>query len=145
MHAILPFAALVLTAGAPAQTLDSLRDQARPLLIFTPTASDPRLLEQADLFTAVTPGLKERQILIFIVTAGNPNLPAADPSVWQRHAGGDPELLRRRFSVDAGAFTVILLGKDGGEKLRSNHPIPFATLRDTIDAMPMRQQEMRHP
>jgi len=50
---------------------------------------------------------------------------------------------RRRFHVRPTDFTVILIGKDGGEKLRSHQPISLDTLRSTIDAMPMRQEEMR--
>ncbi|MBW4517481.1 MAG: DUF4174 domain-containing protein [Timaviella obliquedivisa GSE-PSE-MK23-08B] len=42
-----------------------------------------------------------------------------------------------------GKFTVILVGKDGTEKQRSQTPIDPATIFRTIDAMPMRQQEMR--
>jgi hypothetical protein len=38
---------------------------------------------------------------------------------------------------------VILVGKDGAEKQRSQTPIDLAMLFRTIDAMPMRQQEMR--
>jgi hypothetical protein len=50
---------------------------------------------------------------------------------------------RRRFHIRPNDFTVILIGKDGGEKLRSRQPISLDTLRSTIDAMPMRQEEMR--
>lgn len=37
---------------------------------------------------------------------------------------------------------VILIGKDGGAKLRSEKPLSMAKLQETIDAMPMRQDEM---
>ena len=50
---------------------------------------------------------------------------------------------RKRFNIGPDSFTVILIGKDGGEKLRSSDPIPAQKLLDTIDAMPMRQQEAR--
>jgi hypothetical protein len=52
---------------------------------------------------------------------------------------------RKRFHIAPNAFTVILIGKDGGEKLRSSIPLSVDTLRSTIDAMPMRQDEMRQP
>jgi len=51
--------------------------------------------------------------------------------------------LRRQFQVAPGAFQVILIGKDGGEKLRRGEPVSAADLFGIIDAMPMRQQEMR--
>ncbi|WP_340153321.1 DUF4174 domain-containing protein [uncultured Marivirga sp.] len=37
----------------------------------------------------------------------------------------------------------LLIGKDGGVKLRSISPITNKKLFETIDAMPMRQREMR--
>ena len=40
-------------------------------------------------------------------------------------------------------FTVILIGKDGGEKYRSNSILTTNHLFTIIDAMPMRQAEMR--
>ena len=40
-------------------------------------------------------------------------------------------------------FTVILIGKDGGEKYRSANMLTTNRLFATIDAMPMRQAEMR--
>jgi Domain of unknown function (DUF4174) len=50
---------------------------------------------------------------------------------------------RSRFRVEDGAFATILVGRDGGEKFRSAEPIPAGKLFDLIDAMPMRQREMR--
>ncbi len=40
-------------------------------------------------------------------------------------------------------FAVLLIGKDGGVKLRSGRPFALHALFDAIDAMPMRQDEMR--
>ena len=40
-------------------------------------------------------------------------------------------------------FTVILVGKDGGEKLRADTVITTTTFFNTIDAMPMRKSEMK--
>jgi len=51
--------------------------------------------------------------------------------------------LRELFSAEKGRFQFILVGKDGGVKLRSDKPVPAAELFGLIDAMPMRQEEMR--
>lgn len=49
-----------------------------------------------------------------------------------------------RYQVDTTSFAAILIGKDGGEKLRrSNELLGKDLLFRTIDAMPMRQREMR--
>jgi hypothetical protein len=50
--------------------------------------------------------------------------------------------IRRKFHLPA-TFTAILIGKDGGEKLRSAKPFPAAVLETTIDAMPMRKAGQR--
>lgn len=60
------------------------------------------------------------------------------------------EGLRQQFRIPLEEFAVILVGKDGTEKQRSQTPTDLAMLfRTTIavpakqrDAMPMRQQEM---
>ena len=56
-------------------------------------------------------------------------------------------LIERDFVVQttfgAKTFSVVLIGKDGGEKLRRAVPIPTAELFALVDAMPMRRAEMR--
>lgn len=42
------------------------------------------------------------------------------------------------------AFTFILIGKDGGEKMRSDTVVSTQQLFAVIDAMPMRKNEMKH-
>lgn len=121
------------------------RDKARPILIFTPTAADPRFLDQFHMLESHTPELAERQAVVLVF--------AQHPYPWPRPAGStvwpgnelDPARIRKTYRIAPGDFTVILVGKDGGEKLRSHQPIPFDTLQSTIDSMPMRLQEMRHP
>lgn len=56
-------------------------------------------------------------------------------------------LLERDFVIETrfgpAAFSVVLIGKDGGEKLRRTTPLAPADLFALVDAMPMRQAEMR--
>lgn len=47
----------------------------------------------------------------------------------------------RRFDPDDG-LTVVLVGLDTTEKLRTNGVLGADKLFDTIDAMPIRQREM---
>ena len=51
--------------------------------------------------------------------------------------------LAERYKVDPKNFTVILVGKDGGEKLRQEEPVTLDQLFGLIDQMPMRRREMR--
>ncbi|MHC5939509.1 DUF4174 domain-containing protein [Nostoc sp.] len=50
---------------------------------------------------------------------------------------------RHRFGVDKESFRVILVGKDGGVKRQDTIPVRVTAIFEQIDAMPMRQQEMR--
>jgi hypothetical protein len=49
--------------------------------------------------------------------------------------------MRHRFKVEPAEFLVILIGKDGTEKLSSKTPIPVDELERVIDSMSMRKSE----
>ena len=48
--------------------------------------------------------------------------------------------MRLHFKVEPADFLVVLIGKDGGEKLNSPNPVTMDRLRRLIDSMPMRRQ-----
>jgi hypothetical protein len=132
----------MLNAQAPRTgqvTLDGLRETSRPLLIFAPRPDDPQLEIQLRTLAEHAPGVTERDITILALPYNNPSPSAATLS------STEADNARRRYHVNPADFTIILVGKDGGEKLRSLKPISFDKLQNTIDAMPMRQEEMRNP
>ena len=51
--------------------------------------------------------------------------------------------LRKRFSIMPGQLIVILIGKDGEVKFRGELPVELSDIFSIIDAMPMRQREIR--
>ncbi len=51
--------------------------------------------------------------------------------------------LHERFGLEASQFALVLVGKDGTEKLRQTGRADLAEILAAIDAMPMRQQEIR--
>ena len=132
-----PFFTAAQSPASPT-TLASLRDTYRPLLLFAARPDDPALLAQLHKLKEVAPGLTERQVLLVAIPFNNPS--PTDVSLTP----ADALAARRRFHVAPADFTAILLGKDGGEKLRSKDPVSFEKLRDLIDTMPMRRQEMQH-
>ncbi len=118
-------------------TLAQLRDRYRPLLLFAATPDDPSLLAQVTRFKDAAAGLRERDVLVIAI-------PYRDPSPSEVSlSAADAQAARRLFHVAPEDFMAILLGKDGGEKYRSKKPISFEKLRATIDAMPMRQDEVK--
>ena len=141
---LIAIAALLIGSRAHAQaptsptTLAALKDHFRPLLLFAPTPDDPGLRAQLTRLHDDAPGLAERDVLVIAVPY---NTPSPTETIL---TPADAEAARRRFQIALNDFTVLLLGKDGGEKLRSSKPVSFRTLRDTIDSMPMRRREMQH-
>ena len=131
----------MLMAQSPSSptTLDALRDHYRPLLVFAASPAEPALLAQLHMLKDSIPGLTRRDIVVIAIPYGTP--PSTDVALTPEAAIET----RRRFHVAPPDFTVILLGKDGGEKLRSTKPVSFTRLQEKIDAMPMRQQEMADP
>jgi hypothetical protein len=59
------------------------------------------------------------------------------------HARGENPEIFERLKLSGAGFTLLLIGKDGGEKLRSQNVVAPETLCRLIDSMPMRQEEMR--
>ena len=124
---------------SPTTTLATLRGTVRPLLIFSPTGDDTRLRDQLHILAVYETDARERQVTPVVIAAQG-NAPASAVHLSPAEAAQ----ARQRFRVPPAAFTVVLLGKDGGPKLRATHPLPIEQLRSTIDSMPMRQDEMKH-
>ena len=138
-------AGFVLAAGAStvaADTLESLKWEKRPILLFAKSRSFAQLGKQLDLLRDYRPDLQERDIVV-LSTTGNQETSAAIGYVSIDR--GTARLLRRRFEPDMKGLTVILIGKDGGEKGRWTSVVEPQEIFDLIDSMPMRQQEINKP
>ena len=117
---------LVSGDGRAAEAGDPAAHAGRSRVVLVLAApDDARMAEQARILAAERAGTAERDLVL------------VEP------AGADQGRLRRRYGVAPDAFAVLLIGKDGGVKLRSARPLDAETLFETIDAMPMRQAEMR--
>ena len=109
--------------------------QNRLLLVFAPSPEDGAYEEQRRLLENEDAALKDRDLLVFYLfgDAGGLEHPSLEIAAT----------LRERYAVPENALTVILIGKDGGEKERYSEPVEPDVLYEVIDAMPMRRQEMR--
>lgn len=123
--------ALSLVAAAP-PSLSAMKWEKRVLLIAAPGEQDPLLQQQRRIMRRWTAAAAERDLAV-VEIVGNDVTGASDTSAS----------LRERFRLPRDGFSALLIGKDGGTKLRRTHPIAAADLEETIDAMPMRRQE-RH-
>ncbi len=146
MLKILLTLSFLLPMPALSQTLASLVDKNRVLLVFAPTDHDPNLQQQLTLLHHRTADMRDRDLVLIPILAqsGPPTTPNTLRTLHPPLISDKEQLLiRNRFAVPPPEFAVILLGKDGGEKLRSPTPIPIDRINQTIDAMPMRKQEIR--
>lgn len=120
---------------APAN--DPYRWTHRPVFVFAPEPAHPELQRQNAINGTAEAAFRERDMVVVTVTGEHVSATLGPP----------PEAsaaeLRVHHAVPADAFTVILVGKDGSEKLRANSAVTADQFADMIDAMPMRRQEMR--
>jgi Domain of unknown function (DUF4174) len=109
----------------------------RPLVVFAPGNGNASLSQQRDIVAQNRGGFAARDIVIVYVVGDSVS------SDLRGGPGLSADVLRKRYGVASGAFRAVLVGKDGGAKLSSGAPLASSTLFGTIDAMPMRQDEIR--
>lgn len=122
--------------SASETALEGYRWKARLLLLFAPDADSAAYLRQQEMLLVAEPGLNERDIVVISVL---------QDAVSMKQRSAEPvsaDDLRDAHDVLPHDFRVVLIGKDGGVKLRQDQPILAADLFALIDSMPMRKQEM---
>lgn len=127
-------------SGLTAQTGDDLsryRWQRRLLLVFAPVPQDPRLAAQRLRTAEALSGFRDRELTVIEIVERRVLIDGA------RVRWLDSFAMRSLFEVEDNGFETVLIGKDGGVKLRREGLMPTDVLFDTIDAMPMRRQEMK--
>jgi len=97
---------------------------ARPVVVFADSPADPRYRQQMDYLAARMDELAVRDVVVIVDT---------DPD-------GQSELRTKLRPRD---FMLVLIGKDGGVRLRKPFPWDVREITRSIDKMPLRQQEMR--
>ena len=118
--------------------LEKYKWKKRPLLLFSPSGTDPDYLRQKENIQADAQGLRERDMVV--VELVGPDRVYIDGALQRRRRS---RTLRERFQVPPESFAVLLVGKDGTAKSRSAKPVEMRALFGLIDEMPMRRQEMR--
>ncbi|MEP1200969.1 MULTISPECIES: DUF4174 domain-containing protein [unclassified Tateyamaria] len=96
----------------------------RPIIIFADSPADPNFGQQIEYLETRAQELLDRDVIVLTDT---------DPS-------GDSAL---RTKLRPRGFMLVLIGKDGGVKLRKPYPWDVRQLMRSIDSMPMRQREIR--
>lgn len=108
----------------------------RPLLVFAPHEDHPFLAEQRQAIVGQFAGLRDRDMVVIEVVGDRVRINGVSRG---RLKAAD---LRECYSLHSNDAAALLVGIDGGVKLRQSSVLPAHVLFGTIDAMPMRQQEM---
>lgn len=98
----------------------------REIILLAEHPMHPDLLQQQEILQADTAGLAERDMVITLIT------PLSDKNRYHQ------------LMKDGKGFRFILIGKDGGEKLRSDKPVTLEQIFALVDSMPMRRYEMEN-
>lgn len=106
--------------------LERYRWKNRLVLLFASSYEDSLLKSQLAEIKLAQAGYKEREIRVVTCATDSPVVDA----------------LKEHFQIDSDQFMFLLIGKDGSEKMRSNHVIDSAAFFELIDSMPMRRWEM---
>ncbi|QRQ99835.1 DUF4174 domain-containing protein [Dyadobacter sandarakinus] len=107
--------------------MGTIADQPRQVLLFYNANGEQQWKSQLKVLEASKSGIDERDIKVVSISSA-----AQQEDQW------------KQWKVDRNqAFTFILVGRDGGEKLRSNDVVATRKLFGLVDAMPMRKSEMK--
>ncbi|WP_422083904.1 DUF4174 domain-containing protein [Ulvibacterium sp.] len=129
--------ALLSTLKFNAQNLKDYQWKNRVLLLFDDSIKSPALKSQLEKFSDVPEEMVERDLILFIVT---------DKGIFTRN--GHLQDMPLKDAYDTAHISekfkgVVLIGKDGGAKLKKDFEIDPLVIFDLIDGMPMRKAEMR--
>lgn len=100
----------------------------RVLLLCASSTAQADFVKQKQHLASVKKELNEQELIVLDIRHEELN---ADDKIY----------LQRAVGVPAGELSVVLIGKDGGVKLKQATPVTSQALFSTIDAMPMRRQE----
>jgi hypothetical protein len=110
----------------------------RLLVVNSPAPDEPKFARQLQQVAATGREFGERDLVLISLATDGTSLAGKrklDPT--------QVEEIRAALGIDAGAFSVLLVGKDGTVKLSKNTIVPMDDIYALIDKMPMRQREIR--
>jgi len=95
---------------------------------------------QLDLLKEKEAALKERKLIIYQIKGDKYRVGVSSEEEWRKIVHQDLHKIKQKDS----RFEVILIGLDGGIKLRQNSIILEEDLFALIDGMPMRIRELKN-
>lgn len=133
------FTACVMKQNAQSLFTESLLWKNRVVLVFAPSTNHQDYNAQFNQYKNHKAAWEERDLVFYTILPDqiiNGNL--------QIVHNNQAAKLREQYGIESGQVTFVLLGKDGGVKLKEvNKQVDNQQLFALIDGMPMRRQEIR--
>ena len=140
--AVIFFILVGLTVWAPKEALSmdltQFQWKNRLLFIFAEDASHPLFKDLQSQIVTQKAEVDDRDLIVFEVPAKGPARMNTKPLDRK-----DADSIRNHFAISSDTFSLILVGKDGGIKLKRSDQVDLTEVFELIDSMPMRQREMR--
>lgn len=125
-----------------AQDIRAHRWENRILILKTTDTETNKFVNQLKEFSNQEVGLAERKLIMYKIVGEQYELVKFDNSD-SKPTGQITEDFKMKYIQNNEDFNIILIGLDGGIKLQQQDVLSIETLLNTIDAMPMRQSEMK--
>jgi hypothetical protein len=128
---------LLSTFKGSAQELTDYRWKNRVLLLFDESWKSGAIKSQLEKFSKVREEMVDRDLILFIVT---------HKGIFEESRRPQDMLLKDVYNTTNTSEKfkgVVLIGKDGGVKLKKDFDINPQFVFDLIDSMPMRRAEMQ--
>ena len=120
----------------PNDPLTQFRWEKRIIVVVSDSMSDELIKEQIELLNQFPEEFEDRDLILIEVYNDRSQIQG------KRSTSTEHSSLISKFSTN-GDFSLCLIGKDGGTKLRSEEVVNPLEIFQLIDSMPMRQREMR--
>ena len=110
----------------------------RVLIVSASSPTNVGYKRQDQLLTKGKKGMKERDLIIYRLYEDH----WLDPEN-ELLPEDQANAIFKEYNIPKGTFSVLLIGKDGGVKMRKVDIVSTREVFQLIDSMPMRQEEMR--
>lgn len=120
------------------QSLKEYRWKNRIIILVDGENDTAKFQKQYEAITAEGSAFRDRDLILLLLKEDLVELSNDNESEI------DGTQLRNELKIDPAFEGVILIGKDGGIKMREIFHVEPQTIFDLIDSMPMRQAEMKN-
>ncbi|NQX78085.1 DUF4174 domain-containing protein [Gilvibacter sp.] len=134
---------IMLTQNTSGQDLSVHKWKERILVVKSNEADNEVLQKQLEQFKGAEAGLKERKLVLYVIRDSEYDFVDYTADL-NREDGQLKEGAIQRLFKSSKDFEVLLIGLDGGVKLRQTEILTREELFRTIDAMPMRRSERKN-